>query len=153
MNVELYHRYGPALRRKCERMLKNSQDAEDLVQEVFAAIAQRGNDHIELAYLYRAVTTRAINLVRDRSRRGSLLERHREMLRPPEPGLVDDLVSKQTLEQLLLRLDEERAAILVYRYYDDLTQDEISELTGLSRRTIGKRLTEIRESLVASDGP
>jgi RNA polymerase sigma-70 factor (ECF subfamily) len=152
VSVELYQRYGPALRRKCERMLRNSQDAEDVVQEVFAGIAYRGNERLELSYLYRAVTTRAINLVRDRSRRGSLLERHREVLRPPEPGLVDGVVSRQMLERLLLQLDPQNAEILIYRYYDDLTQDEISTLTGLSRKTVGKRLAEIRLSLAALDG-
>jgi RNA polymerase sigma-70 factor (ECF subfamily) len=149
VSMELYHRYGPALRRKCERMLHNSQDAEDVVQEVFAGMMSRTNERIELSYLYRAVTTRAINLVRDRSRRGSLLERHREVLRPPEQGLVEGLASRQLLQQLLVQLDSERAEILIYRYYDDLTQDEICTLTGLSRKTVGKRLAEIRLSLVA----
>jgi RNA polymerase sigma-70 factor (ECF subfamily) len=152
VSVELYHRYGPALRRKCERMLHNSQDAEDVVQEVFAGMVHRDNERIELSYLYRAVTTRVINLIRDRNRRGSLLERNREVLRPPEPGLTEGLVSRQMLERLLAQLDSERAEILVYRYYDDLTQDEISTLTGLSRKTVGKRLGEIRQSLMALEG-
>lgn len=152
VSVELYHRYGPALRRKCERMLHNSQDAEDVVQEVFAGMVHRDNERIELSYLYRAVTTRVINLIRDRNRRGSLLERNREVLRPPEPGLTEGLVSRQMLERLLAQLDSERAEILIYRYYDDLTQDEISTLTGLSRKTVGKRLGEIRQSLMALEG-
>jgi RNA polymerase sigma factor (sigma-70 family) len=152
VSVELYHRYGPALRRKCERMLHNPQDAEDVVQEVFAGVVHRNNENIELSYLYRAVTSRVINLIRDRSRRNSLLDRNFEVLRPLEPGLVDGVVSRQMLERLLVQLDRERAEILIYRYYDDLTQDEISTLTGLSRKTVGKRLAEIRLSLQALEG-
>ena len=40
--------------------------------------------------------------------------------------------------------------MLAYRYLDDMTQEEIAELLGLSRKTIGKRLDRIREA-VAKD--
>jgi len=35
--------------------------------------------------------------------------------------------------------------VLTYRYFDDMTQDEIASLLGLSRKTIGKRLERVNE--------
>ena len=39
--------------------------------------------------------------------------------------------------------------VLIARFVDDLTQEEIAEHLGLSRKTIGKRLDRIREELLA----
>jgi len=44
-------------------------------------------------------------------------------------------------------LDEGDCEVLAYRYLDDMTQDEIAELLGLSRKTIGKRLDRIRDTV------
>ena len=44
-------------------------------------------------------------------------------------------------------LDDAHCEVLAYRFLDDLTQDEIGELLGLSRKTIGKRLDRIRETV------
>jgi DNA-directed RNA polymerase specialized sigma24 family protein len=34
---------------------------------------------------------------------------------------------------------------VVYRYLDGMTQDEIAEVTGWSRKTLGKKLREFEE--------
>jgi DNA-directed RNA polymerase specialized sigma24 family protein len=37
--------------------------------------------------------------------------------------------------------------VLIYRYFDDLAQDEIAELMGISRKTVGKALQEVRDTV------
>jgi DNA-directed RNA polymerase specialized sigma24 family protein len=39
--------------------------------------------------------------------------------------------------------------VLVARFVDDMTQEEIADHLGLSRKTIGKRLDRIRDEVVA----
>jgi RNA polymerase sigma factor (sigma-70 family) len=39
--------------------------------------------------------------------------------------------------------------VLVARFVDDMTQEEIAEHLGLSRKTIGKRLDRIRAEVIA----
>jgi DNA-binding transcriptional regulator LsrR (DeoR family) len=39
--------------------------------------------------------------------------------------------------------------VLVARFVDDMTQDEIAAHLGLSRKTIGKRLDRIRDEVIA----
>jgi len=142
--MDLYRRYGPALCRKCERMLGNRDDAEDIVQGLFVDLLKKGVEEESLSYLYRAVTNRCLNLIRNRKKRRALLERNtREQLLPARTLLEDNVVGFELLGRLVARLDRRSSEILVYRYLDDLTQDEIAETMNLSRKTVGKRLKKI----------
>jgi RNA polymerase sigma-70 factor (ECF subfamily) len=148
--LELYQRYGPALLRKCERMLGNRQDAEDVVQSLFIDLLRRGRTSAELPYLYRAATTRSLNVLRDGRRRRELLARHGRDVLAPVPGAPDGRVlSLDLLIKLTESLDERSAEILVYRYLDHMQQDEIARLMRLSRRTVGKRLGRIQGAVEA----
>ena len=142
--MEIYLRYGPALLRKCERMLGNRSDAEDIVQELFADLLKKGRGDESLAYLYRAATNRCLNLIRNSKKRHMLLEQNSPAERPPTRTLLEEMVvGQELLSRLVDRLDKKAAEILVYKYVDDLTQEEIAVMTGLSRKTVGKRLGKI----------
>ena len=63
------------------------------------------------------------------------------------PTAANVLTSKSSNIWLSVKLDKRASTILVYRYVDDLTQEEIAEAMKLSRKTVGKHLKKI--SLVA----
>ena len=46
-------------------------------------------------------------------------------------------------------LDDAETEVLTYRFFDDMTQDEIATLLGLSRKTVGKRLDRVRAGRAA----
>jgi RNA polymerase sigma factor (sigma-70 family) len=54
----------------------------------------------------------------------------------------------QLLTRLVNELDEAHAEVLICHYFDDMSQVEIAELLGTSRKTVGLRLARIR-ALVA----
>ncbi len=153
--MEIYRRYGPALLRKCERMLGNRPDAEDVVQGVFVDLYRKGRTDVDLPYLYKAATSRCLNRIRDSKRRRELLAEHAEVLIAAGPGVPEArAISVDLLAQLVSTLDNKSAEILVYRYLDQMTGDEIASLLGVSRRAVTKRLTKIRVALeaIASNG-
>ncbi len=148
--MEIYQRYGPALLRKCERMLGNRPDAEDVVQTLFVDLYRKGRTEVDLPYLYRAATTRCLNRIRDSKRRRELLTLHGEVLIAPGPGMPEArTISVDLLAQLVGKLDKKSSEIMVYRYLDQMTGDEIAQLLGVSRRAVTKRLTKIRKALEA----
>jgi len=148
--MEAYGRYGPALLRKCERMLCSTPDAEDVVQGLFCDLLRKGLREPDLPYLYRAATNRCLNLLRDRKRRGALLQQQDEHLRGPARTLCEEqVIGTELLARLAEQLDEATAEVLVYRFLDDLTQEEIAELTATSRKTVGKRIERIRRTMEA----
>jgi RNA polymerase sigma-70 factor (ECF subfamily) len=147
--MDAYQRYGRALIRKAGRMLGNLDDARDVVQSLFADIWQRNDLPLDLPYLYRAVTNRCLTFLRDESNRARLLEKHDAALWPAARSRCDDhVIGHDLLSKLVRELGEEDGQILAYHFLDDMTQDEIANLLGLSRKTIGKRLDRIRSAVI-----
>jgi RNA polymerase sigma factor (sigma-70 family) len=147
--MDAYTRYGPALVRKAERMLGNAADAEDVVHELFVELLSRTGVSTDLPYLYRAVTNRCLNLIRDRTNRERLLARQQPALRGVVRTRCDDVViSLDLLAQLVARLDRNCQEVLVLHFMDDMPQEEIAALLNTSRKTVGKRLARIRTEVL-----
>ena len=145
-----YRAFGPTLVRKAERILRSREDAADVVHALFVDLIPRWNTDVDLPYLYRAVTNRCLNLVRDRGTRARLLAREGTTVGPVgRVRLEDQVVGVGLIAQLADRLDEGHLEVLVCRFVDDMTQDEIATHLDLSRKTIGKRLDRIRDEVIA----
>jgi RNA polymerase sigma-70 factor (ECF subfamily) len=148
-----YRAYGPALVRKAERILRSREDAVDVVHALFVDLIPRWSRAVDLPYLYRAVTNRCLNVVRDRGTRARLLEREAQAAAPiGRVRLEDEVVGVGLIAALADRLDEGHLEVLVCRFVDDMTQDEIAAHLSLSRKTIGKRLDRIRDEVIALRG-
>lgn len=145
-----YRAYGPALVRKAQRLLRDRDDAIDVVHALFVELIPRWNRDVDLPYLYRAVTNRCLNALRDRATRARLLAREGSVAAPlGRVRLEDEVVGVALLAALADRLDAGHLEVLVARFVDDLTQEEIAAHLGLSRKTIGKRLDRIRDEVLA----
>jgi len=140
---QLYHRLGPLIYRRCLRLLANPEHARDATQEVFVRMLKNAkkleNDRECLPWLYRVATNYCLNQIRD----GSRLDYRRSEDLPRQSIAADaesSLVAREQLVALLGRVDERTARIALFAHLDGMTQIEIAEVTGLSRRTVGKRL-------------
>ncbi len=149
---ELYQRYGALVRRRARAILGEEQAALDAMQEVFVrAMRERDGFRGEaspVTWLYRITTNLCLNRVRDHARRRELMEAQG----PPPAGAPADSEDKAILASVLARVPEELREIAVYYYVDEMNQDEIAELTGLGRRTVGNRLEEFRAKARAAAG-
>ncbi len=128
-------------------MLRNTQDAEDVTQALFLDLLQKDRTDVTLPYLYRAATNRCLNLVRDRKRRQGLLDRQEICVTPTRTLCEGQLISVDLLTRLVGRLDKKTSEVLVYHFIDDMTQEEVAQFVGTSRKTIGKRVARIRKEM------
>jgi RNA polymerase sigma-70 factor (ECF subfamily) len=136
--------------RKAERVLRSREDAVDVVHSLFVDLIPRWSKDVDLPYLYRAVTNRCLNVIRDRGTRARLLEREQTTAAPIGRVRLDDqVVGVGLIAALADRLDDDHLNVLVARFVDDMTQEEIADHLGLSRKTIGKRLDRIRDEVVS----
>lgn len=150
--MDAYARYGRALLRKAERILGSRADAQDLVQGLFVDLLEK-DDAVDLPYLYRAITNRCLTFLRDERNRARLLAEHDDALRGPIRTRSDDrIVDLDLLAKLVSTLDETTLEILVYRFFDDMTQEEIASMTGISRKTVGKKLDDVRDAVTRLGG-
>jgi RNA polymerase sigma-70 factor (ECF subfamily) len=146
--MEAYERHGRALLRKAARILGNADDARDLVQGLFVDLHARGERELDLPYLYRAITNRCLTFLRDEKNRARRRARDERALAPAARTPCDErAIGLQILTKLLGELDPAETEVLTYRYLDDMTQDEISDLLGVSRKTVGKRLERVRDAV------
>ncbi len=151
--MEIYRRYGPALLRKAERMLQSRDEAQDLVQGLFVDLLRRNEAATDLPYLYRAITNRCLNHLRDRRNHGRLLALHEQALRGEVRTRVEDrVVDRQLLSRLARQVDAQAWEVLVYHAVDDMTQDEIADIMGISRKTVVRKLRRLRDEIRALAG-
>ncbi len=127
------------------------QDAEDLLQAAVERLLRRRRrvDDLE-AYLRRAL----YNLAVDGWRRRGAWHRRRNLLPSlPGDGIGPDPVSMVDLRDALVRalreLPPRQRAVLVLRYWEQLTQAETAELLGCSEGTVkstaSRGLSRLRE--------
>lgn len=144
---ELYMRFAPLIFRRCNKLLSDPVLAGDAAQEVFVRAMRHAskltNDRECLPWLYRVSTNHCLNLIRARNKDPLLpLSSAEDSFRQFEQHTM----AEEEARQLLGRLDETDAQIAVYAYLDRMTQGEIAEVTGISRKTIGKKLKRIAET-------
>jgi RNA polymerase sigma-70 factor (ECF subfamily) len=149
----LYCRLSPTIYRRCVRLLGDGEMAKDATQEVFVRVVRlAGKLHEDRAYLpwlYRVATNLCLDLLRHERRTPWAAGEASEAEATQNPG--DDeqtsaVVARQALVRLWDSLDRLSKQIAVYAFVDNMTQTEIGEVTGLSRKTIGKKLKRVREA-------
>lgn len=130
----------PALVRYAYLLSGDHGVAEDLAQEALVnahlnwkRIGQM--DHPD-AYIRKTVMTRFLSWRRKRSNG----ERPHGLLadRPPPaaPDAADATADRDVIWELLRRLPKQQRAVLVLRYYEDLTDDRIAYLLGCRPSTV-----------------
>lgn len=142
--IALYEKYGPTLRRRCERVLGNQADAEDMVHGLFTDLIQQRKREIGFPYLYRAATNRCITYINSNRRQRVLLKR--EIIDDFEYRyqLDDKVVDLELLSLLVKQLNKKASEVLVYRFMDNMTQKEIAAMMGVTRRTVTNYLKRIK---------
>ena len=140
---ELYLEYGPMVYRRCLRILGNVHEAEEALQEVFLRIlrklASSGEVEALRNYMFRISTNYCLNRLRD----GKKYLRHLDLEHLPPyggPTPEEQSIVADELEAQFSRLPENRRNIVYLHLGEGLSQEEVAEIVGLSRRTVGKVL-------------
>jgi RNA polymerase sigma factor (sigma-70 family) len=138
--------------RKARRLLRNEDDARDAVQTLFLHLLQEPEPTLELPFLYRTLTHRCLNLLRDDKNRARLLERESPSLRGSSRIAPDaQVLGLDVLCKLSVVVEEAVMETLVYRFFDEMGLEEIADVMGVSRKTVQNRLARAAEALAALD--
>ncbi|WP_372349174.1 sigma-70 family RNA polymerase sigma factor [Streptomyces sp. KL116D] len=138
--AEVYRRWAPLVRVLARRGLGDSAEAEDVTQQVFlAAWRGRAGYRPELgstaAWLSGITRRRVADALAARTRRAALLDR--AATRPFAPCEdADAVVDRVLVSQELARLPVPQRTVLRLAFYEDLTQPQIAERTGLPLGTV-----------------
>lgn len=150
---QIYREHYRSLVRFLYRRTGDQARAEDLAQEAFVRALEHQPSRPR-AWLF----TVAANLARDEGRRTAVRRRHLSLVkaeaeaRPPEPGPEVALERREKIRRVqgaLARLAErDREALLLWE--EGFSYDEIAEVLGLSRGSMGTTLSRARTRLAAA---
>jgi RNA polymerase sigma factor (sigma-70 family) len=146
----LYRTYGGRVYARCMRLLKNPAEAQDATQEVFVKVA-RSLEHFRheaspLTWMTRIATNHCLNVIR--AKKAPWHERYRVEVETMG-GTVDGgfhLIEHHELLRLVVarvvERDPQLAELATYAFVDDMRQQDICALVGISAPTLRKRLRE-----------
>ena len=139
--AELYKTYGPAIYRRCLRLLGDTEAARDATQEVFGKL-MRDARKLEtrdsaLPWIYRVATNHCLNLRRNAARHGEEGLPDFEMASPESPDLVPE---RQLAQRVLARFDTQTQAVAIGVFVDGMEHEEVAHALGISRRTVARKL-------------
>jgi RNA polymerase sigma-70 factor (ECF subfamily) len=134
---------------------KDWEEAYDVVQEVFIRAMRETRlfqpEFRIKAWLFRVTSNLCFNLVRDRKRRGAILETFPQPDRA-KPDQVERVFKGERREEVLEAIDQmtrDHKEILLLRYYDDLSYAEIAAVLDVKLGTVMSRLSRARGRLLA----
>ena len=151
----LYRSHGHIVLRRAKSMLGNADDAHDAVQQIFMNLLARpevfeGRSKPS-TFLYAVTTNHCLTLMRNRGTRQRILD---DRVAPESaqsaPATDTDAVA---VRRALQAVDPELAEVAVYYYFDDLRQEEIADVLGVSRRRVADLLARMHDALRAVLAP
>jgi RNA polymerase sigma-70 factor, ECF subfamily len=139
----LYDRYGTLVYRLALRILGNTQDAEDLTQDVFISLSRttaynpsRGTMQ---AFLMVMTRSRSIDSIRKLRSKSSSLQKWNQAIANVSLEPMEKVSNYEISEQVrvaLKDLPEKHRQVLEMAYYEGRSQSEISQDLGIPLGTI-----------------
>ncbi len=140
----LYRSHGGLVQRRARAMLGNDADAFDAVQNIFIRLLKQPESFQGRSqpstFLYAVTTNHCLTTLRDRNNRKRIVDDKVVHELPTSAPPTSD--ARGELRLLLARLPEDVAAVAVYYYIDEMTQDQIATQLSCSRRAVATLLQE-----------
>jgi len=148
----LYERYGPMVLRRCRQILRDEDEALDVMQEVFVRLLERPAILADLypsSFLYRVATNLCLNRLRDKRRRAAL---------PGDEVLhriacMEHLDAPLLLDRLFRKHPESTRTMAVLHFWDGMTLEQVARECRMSVSGVRKRLRGLRASLQTMEAP
>jgi RNA polymerase sigma-70 factor (ECF subfamily) len=148
--AELVERYQPRLHYYLRKMLHDPQGTEDALQDiwlaVFRAVARLADVGAFRAWLYRIAHDRAVRQLRQRQQPCRSLEE----VDPTDAWAEQETFTAEDAERIHAALHElaaEHREVLVLRYIEGMTYEEITRVVGSPVGTVRSRLHYAKRAL------
>ncbi len=136
----LVRKYQKRIYWHARQMLNDHLDADEVTQEVLIVMYKKLNTFnfksSLYTWIYKIVTTRSLNQLRKRKiKKIFSFEDADEKELTSKHDIIDDISNRQKLEEIskvLEKIPPKQRQIFIMRNFDELSYEEISEITGKS---------------------
>lgn len=151
----VFQQHHPLIFSTAFRITGSAQDAEDVLQTIFLRLLRRPGVDLSPSpgsYLRRAAVNASLDLLRTRSRSGSLPLDDFDQL-PTRRGEADperrqnDREMRSRLRRALLALSPKNATIFSLRFLEGVPNREIADTLGMSQAAVGVALHRARNQV------
>jgi RNA polymerase sigma factor (sigma-70 family) len=147
----LVDRYRPRLLAFCRNMMRSSEDAEDVLQEVFvnAYRAIRADDRpiAAKAWLYRIARNRCLNELRRNTAAGV---ESMDVFETNDPTAIETVERREQIKEIVVdvkRLPEQQRAALLLREMEGLPYQQIADVLDTTVPSVKSLLVRARMGL------
>jgi RNA polymerase sigma factor (sigma-70 family) len=138
------------------RICGNREDAEEIAQDtfikIFNSLTNFRNNSAFTTWMYRITYNTAVTYLRKKKKEFQAMEFPEEMIESLEDADENEEgyseYRKSILNLALQKISEDERAIISLYYYEDLSTEEISEVTGISRVNVKVKLFRARQRLL-----
>ena len=152
MNIDIedyYRRFAPMVLRRCRYLMRDEEQALDMMQETFANLLRhqdRLEDSAPSSLLYTMATNLCLNAIKShqtRQRYSTAVDTSEVEFGVNDPAHAQ-LEAREILDHIFALDDEKTRTIAWLHYVDRLTLEETAERSGMSVSGIRKRLRKLQ---------
>ena len=140
----LYRQWGPVVYRRCLRVLKDRDEAQDATQQVFVQLLRHSerftaDPSAAIAWMQSVATNVSLNRTRDGHRQSSKLEALHEDTTPvSSPDEV--LGNRELAQRVLARVDAPSRDLALSVLVGEQSHEDAAARLGVSPKTVQRRL-------------
>jgi len=141
---QLYTAYGFAVHRRCSRLLGSDAEADDALQEVFLRVERFGTHSVAepLPWLYTLANHHCFDVLAKRKRIDGSVDA--VAMRAAEGSEGPSLERTQLVAMVLANCSVRARDAATLYYVDEMTQDEVANRLGVSRKTVKEKLAQFK---------
>jgi RNA polymerase sigma-70 factor, ECF subfamily len=133
------------------KILRDREDAEDILQETFLAFYKKMDvvsDETYLSYLYRTAHNKALNHIKKRKKQNKFSSNYSDMdyIAEEKENPVDD-VKENAVRQALAKLPEKYILLLELQFYQKKSYKEIADILEMSVGAVDSKLVRVKKKL------
>jgi RNA polymerase sigma-70 factor (ECF subfamily) len=134
-------------------ILRKTEDASDVTQDVFLKVAEQLDDYDPdykfFSWIYRIAVNESLNLLR-RNRREEALDDDVDLPaseREDPERKVGEAQLKRRIQEAMMRMGTNDRMVLSLRHFSECSYEEIGQILDIDEKTVKSRLFEARRRL------
>ena len=147
----LVHKYQKPLYHLALRMVRDRDDAMDIVQSVFVKVYQKLDSYDErhefFSWIYRITINESINFA-NRSKKSEEYQSGETVVLPATQEAAHSATAlSEEIGEAIAMLKLDYRTVIVLKHYHDFSYQEMADVLGIPEKTVKSRLFSARQQL------
>ena len=130
------------------KILRNKEDAEDILQETFIAFHKKMSfvkESSYKSYLFRTAYHKALNLIKKRNAKNKLVTNYHEMEHYEDKPTENNDQQNELVKDALSQLKPEEAILIELQFYQKMNYKQIAETLETTQSAVDSKLVRAKK--------